>query len=227
MLTALQLHPSPELEALARQSLGDNHWNTKAYSKANSHLRAALSIGEQQGWLRTQAQALRTLGMIAADLKEHTRALHYYRRAMRLAKKANDLDLFGKCIGNVGIAHKNLGGEEHLHRAVRYHEHALRIARDIGDKQSEGRTLGNLGITYSDLGQKDIAQDYYLQAKGIADDLADIRHSAVWLANAGMDYIGINDEAAKDHLLKAIQIFTRLDIQPHVDECQKYLATIA
>ena len=76
------------------------------------------------------------------------------------------------CLGNLGIAYKNLGDAR---KAIEYHEKALAIAREIGDRRAEGAALGNLGIAYEDLGDARKAIEYYEQALAIAREIGDRR----------------------------------------------------
>lgn len=223
---ALTFQVVPDLRVAIYQKLGDNYRDAGQYAEALSWLRKALELSDASGLLRRQARALSSLGIVMADLKDFGRAIGYYKRALKMARRARDRELEGKCNGNIGISRKNLGGEDNIRKAIRHQESALRIALELGDKQSEGRTLGNLGIAYSDLGDRPKAIQFYLEAFSVAEDLRDVRHMGIWMANAGMDYIGIDSGEATRLLHSAIEIFERLSLSHYVAECVDSLAKI-
>lgn len=219
-LRAGEFGKSPGAKSTVFQSIADNLRDLGKYPEAVTYLRKVLASSYAHGLARRQARALATLGVISEDCREHQRAINYYKRAKRIARKAGDRELEGICAGNIGIACKNIGDYNSLQKAILFHENALRIARERGDKGSEGRTLGNLGITYSDLGDKPRAVQYYRQAMEIANDLGDTKHVGIWSANAGMDLVYIDQSEARRYLDAAVNIFSELDLPHLIAECR-------
>jgi tetratricopeptide (TPR) repeat protein len=87
------------------------------------------------------------LGNIYYALKKYTKAICYYKKALKIAR---DLGIRGKYgeetrLGNLGNAYCGLGD---YRKAIRHHKQALKIASDIGDIEGKGRHLGNLGNAY-------------------------------------------------------------------------------
>lgn len=219
-------HPSPEIEALTYQAIGDNYRDQGDYDRALRYLIVALGCSRTYKFMGREARALASIGVVLEDQKDHFKAISYYKRAMKILRFTDDKELEGKCNGNIGIVYKNLGDKESLKKALRYHEKALRIARELGDKKSEGRTLGNIGITYSDMDQKTQAVQYYREAYAVAEDLRDIRHMGIWAANAGMDLVNINKTEAKKYLETAVRIFNELRLSHYITEIQDSLIKI-
>jgi len=132
----------------------------------------------------------------------------------------------GKCIGNIGIELKNIGGKDQLIESIKYHKQAMAIARQEGDKRSEMRTLINLGVTHADIGRRMKAIDYYRQARRIAKELGDIYHEAASLANEAEEISGMDREGAINLLKEAISIFESIGTQQWVTYCKEKLRDI-
>ncbi len=216
--------------ALALQTLGDNHRDLGEFDAAANYLEKALHEAKSKGLRKREAWAELSLGIVFEDQakseinsSKRRLAISHYERALRLAQEIGDLELEGKCEGNLGIIYKNLETLDSLRLATSHHKRALRLARKIGDKRSEGRTYGNLGTTFAVREQKNVAFRCYERAESIARDLGDIRHIGIWTANAGEDYIGIDSGKAATHLERAIAIFKSLGLWHYVSYCQNLL----
>ena len=144
----------------------------------------------------------------------------------------DDLDLAGRCEGNLGIAYKNLAcvstppKRNLLLRARRHQEQALKISLGLGDKRSEGRCLGNLGIVYSNLGDAEKAVAHYSRAKQVAADLGDRRHFGIWCFNTAEDLLKIDSARALEEVQEARSIFSKLGLFGYVAMCEDHLETL-
>ncbi|MCA9047097.1 MAG: tetratricopeptide repeat protein [Planctomycetaceae bacterium] len=74
-------------------------------------------------------------------------------------------------LGNLGVAHRNLGNPA---KAVSFHELALRFAREIGDRREEANCLGNLGTCFRHLGELEKALICRQQRLEISNEIGDI-----------------------------------------------------
>ena len=190
---------------------GNNYRDLCDAAQARAALNLARDLAQTGGQSEKVASALNSLGMVDEDEHLHDAAIANYEAALEIASKVGYRELEGKCHGNIGIAQKNKGGDEHLAWAIYHHHRGLAIARGIGDKRSEGRCLGNLGITHSDIGDLDVAKIYYEKALGIASELGDRLHVAIWLHNIGEDSIAVDKARAAALLRKATALFRVLD----------------
>lgn len=207
-------------------AIGNNHRDLGLLVDARAALGEARRHARDTRALSQEARILNTLGMIAEDERLHDQALEHCSSALALAESSRDREIEGKCHGNIGIALKNKGGEERLARAVYHHLRALAIARELGDKRSEGRCLGNLGIALSDYGQRDVAQVYYSNARGVAEDLGDRLHVAIWSHNAGEDAAADDPDTAVGLLREALSIFRALGQESSAAVSEEALAQV-
>jgi tetratricopeptide (TPR) repeat protein len=174
-----------------------------------------------------ECSALIELGVLAADRGVHTRdrkhfekALTFYRRAEKIARALGDIEKVGICVGNSGIARKNLGTPRHWRMALKDFGEALTVAVQVGDKRSEGRTTGNLGILHSVMGNSTLAIEHFRRAANIARELGDSYHEAIWLVGEADDTFAQDPGAAVQLVLTARNIFLPLS-NARVKDCDE------
>jgi tetratricopeptide (TPR) repeat protein len=120
------------------------------------------------------------------DLRLHPREhIRWLEAALAAARQLKDPQAQGVHLGNLGLAHADLGDAR---RAIEYYEQALPIARKIGDRRGEAVHLGNLGIAYGHLGEPHRAVQYFEQALAIDHEIRDRRGEASALGNLGIAY---------------------------------------
>ena len=118
------------------------------------------------------------------DLRLHPRErIRWLEASADAARKLGNRDRESMALGNLGIAHGQLG---ETRRAIEYYEQVLEIARETRDRRGEGMTLGNLGIAYRQLGETRRAIEYYEQAREIARETGDRHGEGNALGNLGV-----------------------------------------
>ncbi len=118
--------------------------------------------------------------------------------ARHAAERLGRRDLFGRLLGNLGVALADLGETP---RAIKHHEQHLAIAREIGDRQGEGNALGNLGIAWAALRETRRAIGLYEEHLAIAREIRDRRGEGNALGNLG------NAWAALGETRRAIELY--------------------
>ena len=182
----------------------------------------ALRLARKHNLPDHEIRALIELGVIAADLRRYTHALRYYKQAENHARITGESEKIGICLGNAGIVRKNMGGRRRWLRALRDYDAAIEIARQTGDKRSEGRTIGNLGILHSVMGNPPLAITHFREAAGIARDLGDLYHEAIWLVCEADDTFTNDPAKAIDLVQLARKMFLPLS-KARVKECDDHL----
>lgn len=83
------------------------------------------------------------VGAYALFLRLHPREqIRWHEAALVAARQLKLHDAEGRHLGNLAIAHRNLGN---LDKTIELYEQRLRLAREIGDRRGEGNALGGLG----------------------------------------------------------------------------------
>jgi tetratricopeptide (TPR) repeat protein len=117
---------------------------------------------------------------------------------LKAARSLENREYEGYHLGNLGVAHRNLGKAR---KAIEYFEQSLTIARDIGDRQGEAGALGNLGNAYADLGETRKAIEYHEKSLTIRREIGDRQGEGGVLNNLGRGYYRLGD------VRKAIEYF--------------------
>jgi tetratricopeptide (TPR) repeat protein len=170
-------------EALARGlALFDLEWgNIEA-----GHAWVAAQAVEADKNLAKLGIAYPDAGRYVLHLRQHPRErIRWLEVAIGTARRLKDRPKEGHALGNLGIAHSELG-ESQL--AMQFHEQYLTIAREIGDRRGEGAALCNLGRACLDLGETQRAIEFHEQALLIVCELGDRRDESTVLGNLGVVY---------------------------------------
>jgi tetratricopeptide (TPR) repeat protein len=130
-------------------------------------------------------------GAYVLSLRQHPRQrIAWLEAAAAAARQIGDRRREGNALGNLGIAHADLGEPR---RAIEYHEQNLVIAREIGDRRSEGNALGNLGNAHADLGDPRRAIEHHEQNLVIAREIGDRRSEGNALGSLGAVHANLGD----------------------------------
>ena len=163
----------------------------RLFDRERSHIEAgqAWAAGHAPSDDRVAALAAQDYPLVAAyvlDLRQHPRErIRWLEASARAAGKLGNKEQEGMALGNLGVAHRQLG---EARRAIEYYEQCLAIAREAGDQRGEGAALGNLGLGYAALGEMRRAIQYYEQHLATARETGDRRSEGQTLGNLGIAY---------------------------------------
>ena len=125
------------------------------------------------------------------DLRLHPRErIRWLEASAEAARKLGNQDREGLALGNLGVAHRQLG---ELRRAIEYYEQQLKITRETGDRRGEGAALGNLGGAYLHLGELRRAIEHFEQDLAICRETGDRRGEGMTLGNLGLAYADLGE----------------------------------
>lgn len=142
-------------------------------------------------------------------------AIHWYERALAVARSVGDRQREEEWLGNLGVAYRQIG---ELERSEAYCRRALEVSRQIDhrrgkvdDKRQVGNRLHSLGNAYLELGQITRAVSCYGDALIVARGIADRRGEGKALAALG-NALGILGEpvSAEAHIQRALSISRRI-----------------
>ena len=171
------------------------------------HVDAALALFDREraqveaayAWLagRTDETAARQL-LALVDAVAYTSDLRFDLRQriawlesqLRAARIIGDRHGEGNALGNLGIAHRQLGDAR---KAIEFYGQRLIIAREIGDRRGEGNALGNLGNAHADLDDARQAITFYEQQLAITREIGDRRGEGNALGSLGIAHRQLGD----------------------------------
>ncbi|MGE0129994.1 MAG: tetratricopeptide repeat protein [Blastocatellales bacterium] len=110
--------------------------------------------------------------------------------ALTAARRLKRRDAEGWHLGNLGLAHYELGN---LSRAIDFYEQHKLIAREVGDRRGEEYALNYQGRAYVDLGNTDHAIELLSQALDIAREISDQRGEVYVLNHLGLAYTNLGE----------------------------------
>lgn len=163
------------------------------FDSERAHLDAAFAWLEARGdeassaLLLSLVDAMPLICGLRFHPREHIRWLEAQRAA---ARRTGDRKQEGYALGNLGIAHVNLGGAR---KAVEFFEQQLVIVREIGDRRGEGNALASLGIAHANLGDARKAIKFYEHALVIDREIGDRIQEGAALDNLGLSHADLGE----------------------------------
>ncbi len=141
----------------------------------------------EQGYLAGQSYALNELGRRFRNLTQYNRALALHRRALEVAKEADNLEFKVSSYNNLGVVNRRTSS---LRAAMEYNQKALELANSvenpsIGLKRSINVSLNCIGNLYQSLQQYDEAIYYFKESMKLEAELGNKLGLAINYQNLG------------------------------------------
>ena len=182
---------------------------------AEEMYRKALEIDEKLGRLEGMANQYGNLGLIykaRGDLKQ-AEAMH--RKSLEISEKLGWLEGMASDYGNLGLIYQTRGD---LDQAEAMHRKSLEIDEKLGRLEGMANQYGNLGVIYQTRGDLEQAEAMHRKSLEIEVKLGRLGGMASDYVNLGAVYEERGDlPAAREHWLKARDLFTRAQM-PHMAE---------
>ncbi len=181
---------------IALSRIGGIYFDRKKYSKAWEYYKICIQIEEEHfGDLQIDEQCrgmgilYNNIGLIKKEQGFDKEARKWYDKALKLAKKVNDLSLMATCYNNIAMFNSETGSI--LGHTVHYFQKAVKLADQTGDLASKALYLNNLAMTYyEEFGgfRKGWVLDRLEMAIKIFDNLGDIEGKINSLLNKARIY---------------------------------------
>ncbi|MFH0982660.1 MAG: tetratricopeptide repeat protein, partial [Planctomycetota bacterium] len=159
------------------------------------NIQAAFAVAgarsSEHAWAEEALVRLAVECIYCLDLRLHGAAkVRWLTAGLGAAQRSKNRQAEGVMLGNLGIAHKNVGDAR---KAIEFYEQQLVIVREIGDRRGEGAALGNLGTAYAALGDARKAIEFYEQQLVIVREIGDRRGEGAALGNLGTAHADLGD----------------------------------
>jgi tetratricopeptide (TPR) repeat protein len=122
---------------------------------------------------RLEQASVGMIGTAYFRLGRTDEAIHYYERAMEIARALGDDELRKPWVTNLGSAYYERG---QVRAALALYQEALELARSAGNNEAEAWPLAGLCLCYAEMGKLDVAKVHGIGALAIARDSSDPRH---------------------------------------------------
>ncbi len=172
-----------------------------------------LTIFEERGDKKGQAQALHSMGYVHDTERRHQLAVELYEKSLALSQETRDRKLTALIFNSLGLAHTNLG---HYEVGLDYYFKARALSEELGDKGTLNMALNNIGTRYLAQGRYAEALDYLHKSLTVLQEMgdsADRRSLAYKYQNIGLVY------RRQGHLDQALAYSRKsLDLLVEVDD---------
>ncbi|MEW5872790.1 MAG: adenylate/guanylate cyclase domain-containing protein [Chloroflexota bacterium] len=141
-----------------------------ANETAIQHYQHLLQIQRKMGDKPGQAQTLYSVGVIAYEIGDYSRAREWLQESAQLLEEAGDLQNQAWSVLYLGMIDLK---QANYDAAAAHHRHATRLAQERGDIGQEGIHLTNLGRVSMRMGQYELALEQFqksLKMKRLKDD---------------------------------------------------------
>ncbi len=162
-------------------------------------------LAQEYGDPVKEGYILVSMGLIAIEQKEPSRAQEYLEKALAIAHQTGDRRLESRAVGNLGNFVGLVLQDYKLSRE--YHEKFLELCRLFGERSQEAAALSNLGWVLGLLGDMDGAFVSYTRALPITREMGNLYVEANILINLSAHAFIRNDsKASLEYAQKALEI---------------------
>ena len=212
-----------QLEGMAIQygNLGLIYRTRGDLDHAEAMHRKSLEIEQKLGQLEGMARDYGNLGNVMQTRGDLDGAEAMYRKALKIEEKLGRLEGMARAYGNLGLIYMTRGD---LDQAEAMHRKALEINEKLGRLEGMANQYCNLGLIYKSRGDLDHAEAMQRKSLEIEQKLGRLEGMARDYGNLGALYVERGDlPAAREHWLKARDLFTRAQMPQMAEKTQRLL----
>jgi tetratricopeptide (TPR) repeat protein len=141
-------------------SIGKEIWSSDPEMAAH-HAREAITLGEESGFARGEANGYRLLGMSLFARGKYVESKDAYLKALEIYRRTGDREQQSKTLSNLGSVYTRMFDYK---TGLEFHLQSLALAETIGNKRWVANQMNNIGNIYCDQNQLDRALGYYRKA---------------------------------------------------------------
>lgn len=162
------------------------------------------------------ADALCTAGATLFSLSEYDGALAFYRRALRLSRRAGDRRGIMQALNSIGYVHVNTNDKKralaYFRRVSDFYQRLRPATRTLADLRDTAEVENNLGEVFYYRGDPIKAGEYYNRALELHLKAGDRRGAALAYLNLGYIYLDSGDLTSSwAHLARALTLCGEVD----------------
>ena len=177
MRSVLTQNPSKETEGiiyanLSYEFLKDDKFIDSAYFYAVK----ANNLATENDYYNVKIASAFNIGRIYSLVGQFEKATHFYKLALKDARKLKNDPYLSAIINNLGDIHLE---KKNFKKATVYFKDALQLAKDSNNKSLESLEYANLGTIAFETGKLDQAETYFLKSRRLYDSL-NIAYPLYW-----------------------------------------------
>ncbi|PID86621.1 MAG: hypothetical protein CSB13_03600 [Chloroflexi bacterium] len=140
----------------------------KQYGLAQSSGERAYALAEELGDKGEFAVSLNGLAYLNRMQKQFQLAIEYAQKSMRLLEKMGDMASLGNAKFQMCLIYRDMGEYE---LCLQFGQEALELFTRVSDRMGRAWVLGNMGNAYYGLNKMEMAEEYWLASKEIAQEI--------------------------------------------------------
>ena len=220
----------PKYISLSYQNIGNANIMLGNYSQAlesfhvaTNYLEKQLITNKSQIIKEALARAYGSIGVVFSEQSNYSKALIYYRKAIKLYEFNKNNKNIGRLYNNIGIVYLSQAKED---KALIYFLKCLHFQKKLKDP-TMGITITNIGNIYNHNKQFDKAKKYYNQALRLFNKYPNPRGLGELYNNIGLLNKSLNNiPEAKKQFEKAKIVFMSIDDKFGISDTYFYLGEI-
>ncbi|MGH3711881.1 MAG: AfsR/SARP family transcriptional regulator [Micromonosporaceae bacterium] len=210
-------------EACMLTGLGNVHADVHRFPEAVAHYQQALHHYDQLGDRGAAGRLYGNLGIIQHQLQQYDDAMRSLRRSLEIAREIGET--YDEASTLINLADMLVDTGNH-HEAVEVAGHAVTAARQIEDEVGVAWALKVLGKARTAAGGHEPAMACLREAGTMFQQLGNRNQEAwVYVEMASAQHGSGRPAAARDALLRALEIFTELEVA-EADDVRRRLAEL-
>lgn len=216
-LAALRFTGSPEEVGRGLIQLAELHGLLEDHAASRKHYEEALALFKTARNKQGQAQALYGLGVSRAQFEDHKGSIEWMAQAAALYNDVKDKEGEALCRACIGESLRALG---HRDGAEEKYQEALILFRQTRNTERVAALLMDVGDIRMEAGDYKRARERFLEALTILEKRTDEQEPLALcqlLLGEAEGLLG-NHEAARPHLLEAVELYAQL--HDHVFEAR-------
>ena len=203
--------------------LGNYSQALESFHVATNYLEKQLITNKSQIIKEALARAYGSIGVVFSEQSNYSKALIYYRKAIKLYEFNKNNKNIGRLYNNIGIVYLSQAKED---KALIYFLKCLHFQKKLKDP-TMGITITNIGNIYNHNKQFDKAKKYYNQALRLFNKYPNPRGLGELYNNIGLLNKSLNNiPEAKKQFEKAKIVFMSIDDKFGISDTYFYLGEI-
>ncbi|TAE46906.1 MAG: hypothetical protein EAZ06_00445 [Cytophagales bacterium] len=184
----------------------------------------ALKLAEKFANRKTEADMIRTIGIIYLHYVHHHEALEWNQKALVLSQDIDYEEGVAFCYDNFGVSNFY---QKKYKEAAEYFEKGLKIFTKINNYEGLGYANTHLSWVYVQWKQYEKALEYAKKAVQARKKAKEIKNVANSMKDVAVIYNKLNrQDEALSYMRKAIKVIENTPNQPFIDEHYQTIATI-
>jgi predicted ATPase/class 3 adenylate cyclase len=194
-----------EIEASINLRSGMSLWQQGQYKLAYPKIECALVLALDNQFHQIEADSLRQLGNVSANLSDLARSTSFCEQALAKYRVIGDRGGEAAALNNLGVNYSKYFGD--FDRSKGYFEQFLQISREIGDRKMEALAVDNLGMMAFWSFDFDRATNLLLEALDIHREVGNTGMVGRGCKELGYCYLAMGEyEQAKAYYDRALEL---------------------